>query len=192
MKLRVALVVLAFGWPSLAGFARVGSQSQDIGSFSAPKASAKNRVEALPPRTVAVTPGGRSSTELDFRVKPGFHINSNKPGSQLLVPTELKLSPPTNILVGGVEYPAGHDFSLSAAPTEKLNVYTGDFSLNALVNAARHISPGLYRVHGFLQYQACDDRACYPPAKLPVAFDVRVTRAARHHRNTPQSPDIHR
>lgn len=185
--MRVTAIAMAL----LLSCAAWAQQNPDLGSFAPPKASAKNRVEVLPPRTVAVTPGGKSSTELDFRVKPGFHINSNRPGSQLLVPTELKLSPPTNILVGDVQYPAGHDFSLSAAPTEKLNVYTGDFSLNALVNAARHISPGLYRVHGFLQYQACDDRACYPPAKLPVAFDVRVNRTVRRHRNTPQSPDIH-
>jgi len=52
---------------------------------------------------------------------------------------------------------------------------------------------GRFRVHGFLQYQACDDRACYPQTKLPVAFDVKVSKAAsgRSRRNPPQSPHIH-
>jgi DsbC/DsbD-like thiol-disulfide interchange protein len=192
MKLRLALVLFAFVCPTLAGFALVGLQSQDIGSFSAPKASPRNRVQALPPRMVSITPGAKTSTELDFRVNPGFHINSNQPGSDLLVPTMVKLSPPTNVIVGDVQYPAGQDFSLAAAPGEKLNVYTGDFSVTALVTAARNTPPGRYRVHGFLQYQACDDRACYPPAKLPIAFDVRVNRPPRPHRRNPaQSPDIH-
>ncbi|MGH9521663.1 MAG: protein-disulfide reductase DsbD domain-containing protein [Terriglobales bacterium] len=170
----------------------MGSQSQDIGSFSAPKASPRNRVQYAPPRTVHVSPGAKASTELEFRVNPGYHINSNQPGSELLVPTQLKLSPPTNVIVGDVQYPAGHDFTLAASPDEKLNVYTGDFSVATLVTATRNTPPGLYRVHGFLQYQACDDRSCYPPAKLPIAFDVRVGRAAKAHRRNPaQSPDIH-
>ena len=192
------------GWPTLAGFARVGllvlfvigcaraQQSPDLGSFSAPKPSHNNRVTALPPRTVTLTAGGKSSAELLFEVKPGFHINSNKPSSELLIPTQVKLDPPSNIVVGDVQYPAGHDFNLAAAGSDKLNVYTGDFTVNALVTAPRNTPPGKYRVHGFLEYQACDDRACYPPAKLPVAFDVRVFRAGAHHRNPPQSPNIHR
>lgn len=195
MKVRIAAVSLALAGLSLAapGFASsaLAQQNQDLGSFSAPKPSPRNRVQFAPPAIVKVSPGAKSSAELDFRVNPGFHINSNKPGSQLLVPTRLKLSPPTNVLVGDVQYPAGHDFSL-ASSDEKLNVYTGDFSVSALVTAARNTPPGRYRVHGFLEYQACDDRACYPPAKLPVAFDVRVGRAARRHRRNPaQSPHIH-
>ena len=167
-------------------------QTPDLGSFSPAKPSPRNRVEVAPPRMVHVSPGRRASAELDFRVDPGYHINSNKPGSSLLIPTQLKLSPPTNVLVGDVQYPPGKDFSLAAAPTDKLNVYTGDFSVTALVTAARNTPPGRYRVHGFLEYQACDDRACYPAAKLPVAFDVRVSRAAKRHRRNPaQSPDIH-
>jgi hypothetical protein len=192
MKLYAALALLAFGWPTLAGFAKVGTQNQDIGSFSAPKPSPTNRVKALPPRAVTVAPGGTGKAELLFEVKPGFHINSNQPDSELLIPTVLKLSPPTDVSVADVRYPAGHDFQMAEAPGQKLNVYTGDFTVNALVAAARNMPPGRYRVHGFLQYQACDDRACYPPAKLPIAFDVKVVRGpAGHRRNPPQSPDVH-
>lgn len=198
MKPFAVICFLAVGCATLVApaFARVGAptqqQSPDLGSFAAPKASHTNRVTALPPRTVTLTAGDKRSAQLLFEVKPGFHINSNKPTSELLIPTQVKLDPPSNIVVGDVEYPAGHDFSLSAAGSEKLNVYTGDFTVNALVMAPRSTPAGRYRVHGFLQYQACDDRACYPPTKLPIAFDVRVVRAASHHRNPPQSPNIHR
>jgi hypothetical protein len=57
--------------------------------------------------------------------------------------------------------------------------------------------PGRFRIHGFLNYQACDDRACYPPTKLPIAFDVQVSGKATPlsrrsgRRNPPQSPNIH-
>ena len=58
--------------------------------------------------------------------------------------------------------------------------------------------PGTYRVHGELRYQACNDRACFPPKTLPVAFDVKVTRTSLRDPNAPprpknpaQSPHIH-
>src|SRR4051812_5576748 len=163
----------AFTLALLVGCLTAAGSAQDLGSLSKSKAPVQ-RVIAGPPPTVSIAPGGKATTELTFQVKPGFHINSNKPGSELLVPTVIKLSPPTNIGVGGVEYPAGRDLSFPFSPDEKLNVYTGDFAVNAIVAAAKNMPPGRFRVHGFLQYQACDDRACYPPTKLPISFDVKI------------------
>ena len=164
--------------------------AQDLGSFSKSKTP---HVTAGPVATVRVAAGSSGTIEIPFRVAPGFHINSNTPKSDLLIPTVVRLSPPTDILVGKVTYPAGQDVSFSFSPDEKLNVYQGDFSVTALVRAARRTSPGRYRVHGNLKYQACDDRACYPPSNVPVAFDVQVVRAARarSRRNPAQSPHIH-
>jgi hypothetical protein len=166
--------------------------AQDVGSFSRPKPSPTNRVSVLAPKLVQVPQGGKATTTLEFQVARGYHINSHKPGSELLVPTVLSLNAPTAIAVG-VQYPDGRDFSLPVDPTEKLNVYTGDFAVNATVAASRAMRPGRYRVHGMLKYQACDDRACYPPAQLPLAFDVQVgkTSSGRVRRNPAQSPHIH-
>lgn len=166
-----------------------------LGNISKGKAPVQ-RVIAMAPKPLHITPGGKATTELQFQVKPGFHINSNKPGSELLLPTVVKLSPPTNIGVGSLEYPPGQEQSFPFSPGEKLSVYTGDFSVNAIVGAAKNMPPGRFRVHGFLQYQACDDRACYPPTKLPISFDVQVagktTPLSRgKSRNPPQSPHVH-
>ena len=189
MKLRsLATMVLIAG----AAFA------QDVETLSKPKAPVQ-RVIAMPPQVVSIAPGGHATTELTFQVKPGFHINSNKPGSDLLLPTVVRLSPPTNIGVGSLEYPPGKEQSFPFSPDEKLNVYTGDFIVTAKMGAAKNMPAGRFRVHGFLTYQACDDRACYPPTKLPIAFDVKVSgkatslanRAGRSRRNPPQSPNIH-
>ena len=183
MKLRLAALVLVLAATAAA---------QDVGSFSVPQPTRMNRVIALDTDTVHVRAGGKAKAEIGFRVLPGFHINSNKPGSELLLPTELNLSPPTDLSVGGVKYPEGTDFSISVAPTEKLKVYSGQFQVTALVSAARNIPAGTYRIHGFLKYQACDDRACYAPARLPIGVDVTVTRNdSRKRHNPPQSPHVH-
>jgi DsbC/DsbD-like thiol-disulfide interchange protein len=167
--------------------------AQNSALIASSKPKATQRVTAAPIAPVAVHPGGSRQVELAFRVARGYHINSNKPSSELLVPTVLSVSPPTNIVVAKMTYPAGEDRSFPFSPGEKLNVYTGDFALTALVRVTRTTPLGRYRVHGTLKYQACDDRACYPPGKVPVAFDVKVTKPAKtgRRRNPAQSPHVH-
>ena len=62
------------------------------------------------------------------------------------------------------EYPAGTSYSLEADPSEKLDVYSGAFTVKLPVTAER----GEHTVDGMLRYQACDKAACYPPKSLPV------------------------
>jgi hypothetical protein len=143
---------------------------------------------------VTVSSGKPARVTMRFRVSDGFHINSNQPGSELLIPTALKFDVPTDIGVGKVTYPRGKDLTLAIAPDQPLNVYTGDFVITAVVSALRTATPGDYKVHGSLKYQACNDRACFPPREAPVEFQVKVTKgtAKRVAHNPPQSPHVHR
>jgi len=166
------------------------AQDQDIVTIN-PKTP---RVTLAPTPTLIVKQGGKSSVQLMFRVIPGFHINSNKPNSELLIPTLINWDVPTDISLAKTVYPPGQDYSFSFSPDEKLSVYTGDFTVNSLVMAAKSTPKGTYRVHGTLRYQACDNRACYPPATVPIAFDVQVAKPASTavRRNPAQSPHIHK
>ena len=149
-------------------------------------------VKVLNVENPALQKGKASTVKLTFRVAPGFHINSNHPNSEMLIPTVLKLDPPTDLSLGNFQYPDGQQLSFPFAPDEKLSVYTGDFGISAIVRAVGAIRVGSYRVHGELKYQACDDHACYPPKSVPVAFDVNIAsppKAPRH--NPAQSPDVH-
>jgi hypothetical protein len=129
---------------------------------------------------------------LNFRVPPGYHINSNTPKSEFLIPTALKLDLPTDIILGKIEYPAGEDASFPFSPDEKLSVYTGDFAIALGVHPMHSVVPGKYVMHGVLRYQACDNAACYPPKTLPVSFEVKVVKEpAEHHANPAQSPHVH-
>jgi Disulphide bond corrector protein DsbC len=137
-----------------------------------------------------ITPGKPTLVDLHFKVKDGFHVNSNQPKSELLIPTTLKLDLPTDLAAGGIAYPPGKDLAFPFDPSEKLNVYSGDFTVKAKLAAAHTASAGNFTVHGSLRYQACSDNACYPPRDAPVQFDVHVAKAARAHATTPQSPHI--
>ena len=122
----------------------------------------------------------------------GYHINSNHPKSEYLIPTALKVEATTDIVVGKIVYPNGQDMSFAFAPDEKLNVYSGDFTVDVVVHPLRSVEPGKYVVRGSLKYQACDNTACYPPKTLPVSFDVKVRKMPPAHAANPaQSPHAH-
>jgi len=140
--------------------------------------------------SASVSAGKPAEVELKFRVKDGFHVNSNKPNSDLLIPTTIKLEPPSDLATGAIVFPPGRDISFPFDPSEKLNVYSQGFTVKAKLIAANTAAPGNFTVHGKLNYQACSDNACFPPKNVPFQFDVRVSNAPRRNHKTPQSPHI--
>ena len=151
-------------------------------------------VKPLPVAKVSVASGRPAKVQLRFRIAEGYHINSHQPGSELLIPTRLQLNPPTDIGVGSITYPRGRDLTLAIAPDQPLNVYTGEFVITGKVSAMRSATPGNYKVHGQLKYQACNDRACFPPKLAPVEFEVKVLKRTSKSaaQNPPQSPHAHK
>lgn len=179
MRSKLGVVALSF---------LLGSAAFAQSEFSSPKPA----VSVLRVDSPSLQKGKSASVALTFHVASGFHINSNRPNSQLLIPTTLHLDPPTDLSVGNMQYPEGEQLALSFSPDEKLSVYTGDFTVHATTRTVGSIRTGAYRIHGQLKYQACDDHACYPPKSVDVAFDVHVVpppAKARH--NPAQSPNVH-
>src|SRR5580692_493108 len=149
-------------------------------------------VKMVPAPVVTAVQGKPATVPLVFRVTNGYHINSNQPKAEYLIPTVLKVEATTDIVIGKTTYPEGQDMSFAFAPDEKLNVYTGDFRVDVLVRPLRSVQAGKYIVRGTLKYQACDNAACYPPKQLPVSFDVKIAKApAAHVANPAQSPHAH-
>ena len=152
----------------------------------------KDSVSFVPPAIASIDRGHPGTVQLEFRVANGFHINSNQPRQEYLKKTELRLDAPTDIVIGGIKYPAGVDRSFPFAPGDKLNVYSGEFAVDVVVRPLKTVLPARYAVHGFLKYQACDNAACYPPRQLPVSFEVKVTKEhPTGRRNPAQSPHAH-
>jgi Disulphide bond corrector protein DsbC len=167
-------LVLAFGLRLVA---------QDAFAKKAPSVT----LMAVP--TAKVTRGKANIIPLTFRVESGFHINSNQPSAEYLIPTTLRLDPPTDLMVGKITYPPGEDRSFAFAPTEKLSVYSGEFTVSVSVKPLSSVLYGQYEFHGTLRYQACDNASCYPPKNLPVRFEVKVVKPPPPPKKNPaQSP----
>jgi DsbC/DsbD-like thiol-disulfide interchange protein len=137
--------------------------AQQMGNLDAPVAKPKSYV-VYAAEQQNVPAGKRSVLELHFRVVDGFHVNSHTPKSELLIPTQISFQPAAGVKAETVEYPAGTSYSFSFDPTEKLDVYTGAFTVKLPMVA----EAGTHTVDGTLRYQACDHAACYPPKSLPV------------------------
>jgi DsbC/DsbD-like thiol-disulfide interchange protein len=164
MRLRLALAGALLALP-LAG-ALPPSQvanAQQVGNLDAPAPKPKAFV-VYAAEQQNVTAGKRSVLELHFRVIDGFHVNSHTPKSELLIPTQIALQPAAGVKADAVQYPTGTSYSFSFDPTEKLDVYSGAFTVKLPVVA----EAGTHTVDGTLRYQACDHAACYPPKSLPV------------------------
>jgi len=160
--------------------------AQDLPSRKAPS------VTLSPPGIPEVIRGRATGVVLRFHIGSGFHINSNKPAAEYLIPTTLKLDVPTDIVVGKITYPPGEQMSFAFAPEEKLSVYSGEFDLTVQVRPLSNVLPSKYQIRGRLRYQACDNAACYPPKQLPVEFEVKVTKGPPPVRKNPaQSPHAH-
>lgn len=116
-----------------------------------------------------MVPAGKPATvQVRFRVMDGYHVNSHTPKSELLIPTTLKLDPAEGVKPGQMQYPAGKPYSFSFDPSEKLDVYAGDFTVKLPVTAVA----GEHVVSAALKYQACDNAACYPPRTLPIQIPI--------------------
>ncbi len=125
-------------------------------------------------RSVTVQPGKTVTTKVHFTIAQGYHVNSNKPNSDLLIPTTVKIQSTPQFVVSKLTYPAGEEFALKFAPEEKLSVYAGDVAVQAAIKASSKAKVGSYTLTGELHYQACNDRSCFPPKTLPLEIAVTV------------------
>jgi hypothetical protein len=163
-----------------------------LAGTAAAQAGKAPSVSFAPVALVTAPRAAQTMVNLNFRVASGFHINSNLPKSEFLIPTALKMDLPTDIILGKIEYPEGKDLTFPFSPDEKLSVYSGDFTVAVAVHPMLSVTPGKYVMHGVLRYQACDNAQCFPPKTLPVSFDVKVVKEpATHHANPAQSPHVH-
>jgi DsbC/DsbD-like thiol-disulfide interchange protein len=143
---------------------------------NSPTHSSSPAVTVAPIDTVVVPRGGKAPLNIEMQVNRGFHVNSNKPNDELLLPTVVHLNPPQGIMIVNIQYPEGEQLALAFMGKDKLTVYSGDFAVTADVRIPRSAALGTLRVHGEVKYQACDNRQCFPPKSTPLEFDVRVVR----------------
>jgi Disulphide bond corrector protein DsbC len=125
-------------------------------------------VKYLYPEQVTLPVGKATAVELHFRIAPGLHINSHAPKDKFLIPTSFSIPEGAGVKLESAAYPQGHDYTLPADPATKLNVFSGEFAIQARLTA----TAGDHLVEAKLRYQACDETQCMPPKTITVPIDI--------------------
>lgn len=125
------------------------------------------------PQKVAGKRGASVQSKIPMTVMTGYHVNSNAPNEEYLIPLKLTWTS-TGALEGGtVTYPKPlqEKYEFSEKP---LSVYTGNFELVANFKVAANAPAGPGVAAGKLKYQACSNKACYPPKTVDVNVSYSV------------------
>ena len=114
--------------------------------------------------------GAKLALFVDVTPKPGIHVYA--PGSKDYIPITVKLNAQPEVKVGKVAYPKSE---LMTFADEKVPVFQKPFRLTQDVTLDKSAKAGsTVTVSGTVNYQACDDRVCYPPESSPITWTVVV------------------
>ena len=120
-----------------------------------------------------VAPGTSAKLLLKVALPEQIHIQSDKPRDPALFPTALVLTLPPGLTVTATKYPPAVDFRQEGQP-EPLAVFEKTFTVTATVAVGASVKPGELTIPGRFDYQACDDKVCYRPIKMPVTWTLTV------------------
>jgi len=133
-----------------------------------------NVLNYLPPRKVTVKAGGAVDAALPLQLRSGYHVNSNTPSDEYLIPLRLTWSPGA-LEAAGFTFPKAQmeKYSFSEKP---LSVFTGDFEIVTHFKAAAGAAPGPAVLTGKLRYQACNNTMCLTPKTLDVSLNFEIVK----------------
>lgn len=117
--------------------------------------------------------GSRVQAVVVLSIDEGWHVNAHKPGLDYLIATSLELTPSDGLRSSEVRYPKPKIKEFEFAG-EALPVYEGDVALRFEVQADSGLPPGTRSIEGTLTVQACSDRVCLAPARLPISLQLEV------------------
>ena len=122
---------------------------------------------------VAARRGAAVQAKIPLAVQPGYHVNSNTPSDEYLIPLKLTWKQTGALEAGAVAYPkpALEKYEFAEKP---LSVFTGSFQVTANFKVKADAPAGPGAAVGTLRYQACSDRACYPPKNIEVTLPYTI------------------
>lgn len=103
-------------------------------------------------------------------VLSGFHVNSDKPRDEFLIPLKLTWTSGP-LAVKSITYPKPEDIKVG---DQTLAVFTGTFEIRTQFTAPPNAPTGSTVILGKIRYQACNNIMCFRPATLDVRLPVSI------------------
>jgi thiol:disulfide interchange protein DsbD len=130
----------------------------------------QNKLTVEPAGQVVVKRGTSAPATFKVAILPGYHVNSDKPKDDFLIPLQLTWTAGP-VKTGAVVYPPREEVQVGP---DKLSVFTGSFDLKTDFSAPRDAAAGTFTMTGKLHYQACNDRMCFRPMTVDIRVPVLV------------------
>ena len=132
----------------------------------------KGVLTVAPVDKLTIRRGSTGEVKLKAQLQPGFHVNSNTPSEDYLIP--LKLTWAKEPLVAEqIMYPKPLMEKYDFSPTP-LSVFSGTFEISTRFKAPADARNGPAIMSGKLRYQACNNRECLAPRSVDVAVTLDV------------------
>ncbi|MFZ0592843.1 MAG: protein-disulfide reductase DsbD domain-containing protein [Bryobacteraceae bacterium] len=127
-------------------------------------------VSIAPPHGLTAKRGGTVSGSLEVTIQSGYHVNSDKPKDEFLIPLKLTwMRGP--LVVRRIVYPSPGQVKVG---TDTLDVFTGTFPITTEFAVPQNAETGLAMMVGTLHYQACDSQSCKRPSSMNVQAPVTI------------------
>lgn len=111
--------------------------------------------------------------KIPVTVDPGFHVNSNTPSEEYLIPLKVTWTAKGVLDGGELVYPKPAMMKL-AGEDKPLSVFQGSFDIQANFKVAANATAGPGAASGKLSYQACNDKMCFPPKTVEITVPYQV------------------
>jgi len=124
-----------------------------------------------------IQPGQKFKLGVEITLNGKWHINSNKPNDEMLIPTVLQLEQATGFRFGEINYPRSKDVKFAFSETP-VSVYERKalIWLEIEVLPSLDIAAGSVKLSGNLGYQACNDQICRMPMTVEIALNTEIVR----------------
>jgi hypothetical protein len=132
---------------------------------------APQHASVAPSASVAsVAPGGKLTLWAEVTPFPAIHIYAA--GAKDFTPVSLVVTPMAHVRTGKPVYPKADGDA--PGDLEPVPAYKQPFRIAVPVTIAGTAPRGPITISGAVNYQACDDRLCYPASSAPVTWHVAV------------------
>jgi len=133
-------------------------------------------VRALAPAE-PLAPGKPANLTVELTIASPYHINSDRPLEDFLIPTTLEFEPHPRITFGKPVFPAAPEIKLPFSETP-MSVYEGIVRISVEIVPAADLAAETVSIKGRVRYQACDNFACLPPAYQSFSLELPAGGAA--------------
>ncbi|MEQ1885852.1 MAG: protein-disulfide reductase DsbD domain-containing protein [Bryobacteraceae bacterium] len=133
-----------------------------------------NVLSVAPPQRAKVKLGGTGDGVVALQLRDGYHVNSNAPADQYLIPLKLTWTP-GQVEAASVDFPKPQSVKLGFSEKPVL-IFSNAFQIVTHFKTTASATPGLTLATGKLRYQACNDKMCLAPKTVDVTIPVEISK----------------